>query len=86
MATSSSDCSARVYDVRTDFKELAVMRGHREEVSKVSAYIHTYIPLTLYPEGVAEASRIFLSDATFYQNCLAMRNTADVTGGKPIAV
>jgi hypothetical protein len=22
----------------------------------------------------------------FYQNCLAMRNTAEVTGGKPIAV
>lgn len=35
MATSSSDCSARVYDVRADFKELAVMKGHREEVSKV---------------------------------------------------
>jgi hypothetical protein len=25
--------------------------------------IHTYIPLTLYPEGLAEASQIFLQDA-----------------------
>lgn len=35
MATASSDCSARVYDVKSDFKELAVMKGHRGEVSKV---------------------------------------------------
>lgn len=35
MATSSSDCSARIYDVKADFMELAVMKGHREEVSKV---------------------------------------------------
>jgi hypothetical protein len=25
-------------------------------------YIHTYIPLTLFPEGVAEASQIFIRD------------------------
>jgi hypothetical protein len=37
------------------------------------------IPLTLYPEGVAEASQIFLR-GTVYQNYLPMRNTtADVT-------
>jgi hypothetical protein len=41
--------------------------------------IHTYIPLTLYPEGVANTS-------TFYLNYLAVKNTADVTGGEPIAV
>jgi hypothetical protein len=41
-------------------------------------HIHTYHS-RLIPEGVAEAS-------TFYHNDLAMRNTADVTGGKPIAV
>jgi hypothetical protein len=45
--------------------------------------IFTYIPLTLDPE---EASRIFFRDPTFYQKDLAMRSTADVTGGKPIAV
>jgi hypothetical protein len=38
------------------------------------------------PEGVAKASQIFLRDAKFYQNYSAMRNTAKVTGGKPIAV
>jgi hypothetical protein len=35
------------------------------------------------PVGVAVASQIFLRDAHFY---LVMSNTADVTGGKPIAV
>lgn len=39
MATSSSDCSARIYDVKSDFKELAVMKGHREEVSKVRSIL-----------------------------------------------
>jgi hypothetical protein len=46
-------------------------------------YIHTYRSRFI-PERVAEASQIFLRDAL--QNYLAMRNTADVTGGKPIAV
>jgi hypothetical protein len=36
------------------------------------------------PEGIAEVSQIFLRDT--HQNKLTMRNTADVTGGKPIAV
>jgi hypothetical protein len=52
-------------------------------------YIHTYHS-RLIPEGVSEASQIFLQDgktwATFYRNDLAMKNTADVTGDKPIAV
>lgn len=43
MATASSDCSARVYDVKSDFKELAVMKGHRGEVSKVCNYVYTII-------------------------------------------
>jgi hypothetical protein len=38
------------------------------------------------PEGVAEAFRIFLPEAHDYQNGLAMRNTAVVTGGKLSAV
>jgi hypothetical protein len=37
----------------------------------------------LIPKGIAEASQIFLRDA---QNDLAMKNTADVTGGKPITI
>jgi hypothetical protein len=46
-------------------------------------YINTFHSRFI-PEGAAEASQIF-----FYyslQNYLAMRDTADVTGGKPIAV
>jgi hypothetical protein len=35
---------------------------------------------------VSERSQIFLRDTLFYQNNLARRNTADVTGGKPIIV
>jgi hypothetical protein len=46
--------------------------------------IHTYHSC-LIPEGLAEASQIFLRDAD-YQNDLAIRNTAEVTGGKPVAV
>jgi hypothetical protein len=42
----------------------------------------SYLLLTLYPRRV---SRDML-DPTFYQNDLAMRNTAVVTGGNPIAV
>jgi hypothetical protein len=42
----------------------------------------TYIPLTLYPVGVAEASQIFLRDVHVLPKYLAMSNTADVTGGK----
>jgi hypothetical protein len=46
----------------------------------------TNIALTLYPQGVAEASQILQQSPTFYPNYLAMRNTAYVTGGKPITV
>jgi hypothetical protein len=45
-------------------------------------YIHTYHS-RLIPKGRLRYSSETL---TFYQNDLAMRNTADVTGGKPIAV
>jgi hypothetical protein len=49
-------------------------------------YIHTYIPLTLYPRRGSRGVRYSSETPTFYQNYLAMRNTADVTGGKPIAI
>jgi hypothetical protein len=48
-------------------------------------HIQTYHS-RLIPKGVAEASQIFLRDAHNLQNDLALRNTADVTGGKLIAV
>jgi hypothetical protein len=45
--------------------------------------MHTYIPLTLYPRrGIAETSQTFLRD-THILPTKAMRNTVDVTGGKP---
>jgi hypothetical protein len=46
--------------------------------------IHTYHSRFI-PKGVAEVSQIFLREAHVLPK-LAMRNTADVTGGKPIAV
>jgi hypothetical protein len=45
--------------------------------------IHTHHSRFI-PEGVAEASQIFLRDAHILPK-LATRYTADVTGGKPIA-
>jgi hypothetical protein len=48
-------------------------------------YIHTY-HTRFIPEGVAEASQILLRDAHVLPNYLAVRNTADVKNGKPIAV
>jgi hypothetical protein len=48
-------------------------------------YIHIYHSRFL-PEGVAEASQIFLRDAHVLPKYLAICNTADITGGKPIAV
>jgi hypothetical protein len=48
-------------------------------------YTLDYI-LTLYlEERVAETSQIYPRD-TFYQNDLVMKNSEDVTGGKPIAI
>jgi hypothetical protein len=38
------------------------------------------------PEEVAEASQIFLRDTHVLPKLVSLRNTADVTGGKPIAV
>jgi hypothetical protein len=44
--------------------------------------LHTYIPLTLYQWHLRYSSEM----TTFYHNYSAMSNTADVTGGKAIAV
>jgi hypothetical protein len=47
-------------------------------------YIHTTHALSL--KGQQRHLRYPSETPTFYQNYLAIRNTADVTGGKPIAV
>jgi hypothetical protein len=50
-------------------------------------YIHTYIHTThAYLRGGSRGIRYSFETPTFYQNLLAMKNTADFTGGKPIAV
>jgi hypothetical protein len=52
-----------------------------------SYYVHTYIPLTLYPRrGSRSISDIPPRHPRFTKIILAMMNTAHVTGGKPIAV
>jgi hypothetical protein len=49
--------------------------------------LHTNIPLTLYPRrGSRGISDIPPRRPRFTKNNLAMMNTADVTGGKSIAV
>jgi hypothetical protein len=50
-----------------------------------TSLIHAYHSRFI-PEGVAEATQIFFETPTFYRNYLAIRNTADVAGGEPIAV
>jgi len=34
LATASSDTTAQVWDISSNFQQLALMKGHREEVSK----------------------------------------------------
>jgi hypothetical protein len=46
----------------------------------------TYIPLTLYPRRGSRGVSDIFPDAHVLLKLLAMRNTADVIGGKPIAV
>jgi hypothetical protein len=48
---------------------------------------HILILLTLCPRRGSRDNLSYSSETpTFYQNELAIRNTADVTGGKPIAI
>jgi hypothetical protein len=57
-------------------------------LSTILGDIHTYIHTThaLSPKGQQRHPKYSSETPTFYQNLLAMRNTADVTGGKPLAV
>jgi hypothetical protein len=55
-------------------------------LSSPNKFIHTYIHSRFIPEGVAETYKIFLRYTHILPKLLATRNTADVTGGKPIAV
>jgi hypothetical protein len=56
-------------------------------LENVQKYIHTYHSRLLYPQrGSRGISDIPPRHPRFTNIILAMRNTADVTGGKPIAV
>jgi hypothetical protein len=51
----------------------------------LSPGLHTYTYHSRFiSEGVAEASQILTEE--FYENYSDKKNTADVTGGKPIAI
>jgi hypothetical protein len=56
--------------------------------AEAQTYVHTYIPHTLeeVQRHIRYSSETFSKTWAFYQNDLTMRNAADATGGKPIAV
>jgi hypothetical protein len=49
-------------------------------------HIHYYIPFMLYPRRVSRGISGIPPRHPRFTNYLAMSNTADITGGKPIAV
>jgi hypothetical protein len=62
---------------------LPLSSSHVHTIRK-SKYIHTSTH-ALFPKGQQRHLRFYFETPTFYQNYLAMSNTADVTG-KPIAI
>jgi hypothetical protein len=78
--------SVQLLAITLDFRLFASSYASHHGSNLYNYYIHKYIPLTLYPRtGSRDISDIPLRHP-FYQNLLAMKNTADVTGGNPIAV
>lgn len=47
LATASQDCTSRIVDCKADFKELALIEGHNDEISKVN------IIIIILPENVS---------------------------------
>lgn len=60
LATASSDTTARVWDVSTNFKQLALMKGHREEVSKGDSTILLHIIANLLLEKLDHLMNILI--------------------------
>jgi hypothetical protein len=52
---------------------------------RINCHMHTYHSRFI-PEEVPETSQILFQDAQVLPKLFAMSNTADVTGGEPIAV
>jgi hypothetical protein len=67
-----------------DINSLMMMMNYLNWIKQFH-FIHTYHS-RLIPEGVAEASQKFLRDTHALPKWLSMRDTAGMTGGKPIAV
>jgi hypothetical protein len=76
----------RLYDFHGRKGEMQFFCPGHHTGLKISfyTYVNTYHSRFM-PEWIAEASQILLRD-TIYLNYLAMISTADVIGGKPIAV
>jgi hypothetical protein len=55
-------------------------------VGESTLLVHIHTTHAQSPKGWQKHLRYFSDTPTFYQNYLAMSNTADVTGGKSIAV
>jgi hypothetical protein len=60
--------------------------NNREPTISCDLQFYTYISFQLVPKGVYEKFRYSSGTPIFYQNDLAMRYTADVTDGKPMAI
>jgi hypothetical protein len=86
-----NNCLSLINTIGLSWNILATRPGYaRVQLINVSLpyyacykYIHTYHSRFI-PKGVAEASQIFLQDTHVLPKLV--RNTADVTDGKPIAV
>jgi hypothetical protein len=62
------------------------MVSENYDYSQRTTIVHTYIPLTLYPRRGSRGISDILPRHPRFTKFIAMRNTADVKGGKPIAV
>lgn len=55
LATASSDTTARIWDISNNFQQLALMKGHREEVSQGKFFIaNRYLAIISHPFNVLQ--------------------------------
>jgi hypothetical protein len=85
---SPSVCVVYRVDASDTSVDISIECQCRRVCLSLGIFIHTYIQTThaLSPKGYQRHLRYYSETPTFYQNYLAMSNTADVTGGKPIDV
>jgi hypothetical protein len=92
---SPGNCWVKLEFPRNNFGELFCLTLLRHQSRGLftdgKLYIHTYVCTYLHTAHAlsrrgSKDLRYSSEISTLYQNSLVMRNTADVTGGKPIAV